>query len=82
MLAIALFHALSRYFLAAAAEHVEAPYHVLSTKSACLGLAAYIVRLLATPDINATDCLRRMLGRIAKTRDRQSRTERILVVQS
>jgi hypothetical protein len=69
ILAITLFHALSRYFLAGAAEHVEAPYDELSTKSACLGLAAYIVRLFVAPDPQMTDWLRCMFQRIARTRD-------------
>ena len=69
ILAITLFHALSRYFLAGAAKHVDAPYDELSTKSACLGLAAYIVRLFVAPDPRMTDWLRHMFQRVARTRD-------------
>ena len=71
VLAIALFHSLSQYFLAAAARHTEAPYSELSTKAACLGLSAYIVRLFLAEESQATQWLRRMLTRIARTRDKK-----------
>ena len=71
LLAVPLFHSLSHYFLAAAARHAQAPYKELSTKSACLGLADYIVRLFADHNLESTDWLRRMLVRIARTPDKK-----------
>ena len=71
VLAISLFHALSRYFSAAAAAYVDAPYDDLSNKSACLGLSGYIVRLFACADHRAADWLRDLLVRIARTRDKK-----------
>lgn len=71
LFAIALFHALSRFFLAAAARQADVPYQELSTKSACLGLADYVVRLFVAHDLDSTDWLRRMLTRIARTRDKK-----------
>ena len=71
ILAIGLFHALSQYFLAAAARHSEDRYSDLSTKSACLGLSAYIVRLFVGHDPRADDWLRQFLERIVRTRDKK-----------
>ncbi len=71
MLAIGLYHALSQYFLAASAEVTGNRYSDLSTKSACLGLSDYIVRLFVNRDPRAADWLQQFLERIARTRDQK-----------
>ncbi len=59
--AIALFHSLSCYFMAAAARYTDSPLQELSIKSACLGMADYVVRLLLTNDLASTEWLDRLL---------------------
>jgi len=70
ILAISLFHALSRYFLAAAARHVDAPYEQLSNKAACLALADSLVRLFLAHEPDAARWLRELLVRIARVRQK------------
>jgi len=71
ILAQAIYVALARFLLAAAAEHVDAPYHDLSVKSAVLALADYLTRLCLDDPDQASGCLPRLLARIARTRDKR-----------
>lgn len=69
ILAQAIYVAVARFLLAAAAEHVDAPYHAISVKSAVLALAEYLARLCLDDPQRALHCLPRLLERIARTRD-------------
>ena len=67
---LALFVAIARTTMAAAAQSTGMTYSTLSPKSACLGFAAYIVRLLLTrSQKDAARLLNRLLARIVRTRD-------------
>jgi Transposase DDE domain len=68
--AVALFVAIARFFMAAAARQSKLPYDSLSPKSGALGLAAYTVRLLLGLDRRrAPLVLDQLLNRIVRTRD-------------
>ena len=69
ILAQAIYLVVARFLLAAAAEHVKAPYYDLSVKSAVLALADYLTRLCLDDPNSATLWLPRLLVRIARTRD-------------
>jgi hypothetical protein len=71
ILAVCLFHSISRYFMAAAAETDGSPFHELSVKSTSLGLAAYVVRILLTDPDRSIHWLRQLLDRVARTRDKR-----------
>jgi hypothetical protein len=65
----AIYIAIARFLLAAAAKHVDAPYHDLSVKSAVLALSDYVTRLCLDDPQAALQWLPRLLERIARTRD-------------
>jgi hypothetical protein len=68
--AVALYVAITRYLMAAAAKESNVPYEDLSPKSGALGLAAYVLRLLLACDANqAAPFLDQVLRRIIKTKD-------------
>ena len=70
--AVALFVAITRYLMAAAAKESKVPYEELSPKSGALGLAAYVLRLLLACDANqAAPFLDQVLRRIIKTKDKK-----------
>lgn len=71
ILAQAIYTVIARFLLAAAAKHVDAPYHELSIKSAVLGLADYLTRLCLDDPAAALQWLPRFLTRIARTRDKR-----------
>lgn len=71
ILAQAIYVAVARFLLAAAATHVDAPYHALSVKSAVLALSAYLTRLCLDDPDRALLCIPRLLARIATTRDKR-----------
>lgn len=65
--AVALFVAITRYLMAAAAREHGVPYESISPKSGVLGLATYIVRLLLACEIDAVEsALARLLDRIVR----------------
>ncbi len=67
---LALFVAIARSTMAVAARSTGVPYSALSPKSACLGFAAYVVRLLLTRSHeDAARLLDRLLARIVRARD-------------
>jgi hypothetical protein len=70
--AVALFVAITRYLMAAAADKHDVPFEEVPPKSGVLGLAAYITRLLLAcdPDEVAT-VLDRLLDRIVRIRYRK-----------
>lgn len=68
--AVALFIAIARFLMAAAAKRHRLAYDSLSPKSATLGLAAYVVRLLVQIDEDRVmPVLDQLLNRIVRTRD-------------
>ena len=67
----AIYTVIARFLLAAAAKHVDAPYHELSVKSAVLGLADYLTRMCLDDPEAALEWLPRFLARIARTRDKR-----------
>ena len=68
--AVALFVAITRYLMAAAAEEHDTPYEELSPKSGSLGLAAYVLRItLACDAEQAVPFLDQVLRRIIRTKD-------------
>lgn len=70
--AVALFVAITRYLMAAAAKESKVPYEDLSPKSGALGLAAYVLRLLLACDADqAAPFLDQVLRRIIKTKDKK-----------
>jgi Transposase DDE domain len=70
--AVALFVAIARYLMAAASKRHRLAYDSLSPKSATLGLAAYVVRLLVESDKGrVAHVLDQILKRIVRTRDRK-----------
>lgn len=71
ILAQAIFVVIARFLKATAADALDADYKDLSTKSAILGLAAYLTRFCLDDPANAVDWLPRLLRRIARTRDKQ-----------
>ncbi len=69
--AVALYVAITRYLMAAAAEKHGTPYQELSPKSGTLGLAAYILRLMLACDADqAAPFLEQVLRRIIRTKDK------------
>lgn len=68
--AVALFVAITRYLMGAAAEEHHEPYESLSPKSGILGLADNIVRLILGADArSAPEVLGQILRRIIRTKD-------------
>jgi len=69
--AVALYVAITRYLMAAAAEKHDTPYQELSPKSGTLGLAAYVLRLMLACDADqAAPFLEQVLRRIIRTKDK------------
>lgn len=63
--AVALFVAITRYLMAAAAREHDVPYESISPKSGVLGFATYIVRLLLACELDMVEsALDRLLDRI------------------
>jgi len=71
ILAQAIYVVLARFLLATAADHVDAPYHDLSVKSAVLALADYLTRLCLDDPGRALRFLPRLLDHVARTRDKR-----------
>ncbi len=70
--AVALYVAITRFLMAAAAVEHDVPFENVSPKSGVLGLAAYITRLLLACDPNdVTRVLDRLLERVARRRVRK-----------
>lgn len=71
ILAQGIFVTIARFLMLVAAEHIEEPAHVLSTKAAILGLADYLTRLVFDDPDHVLRWLPRFLERIARTRDKR-----------
>ena len=65
----AIYVGIARFMMAIAAEHADVDCRDLSTKSAVLALAEYVVRLFIGQRCSASRWMRRLLERIARTRD-------------
>jgi len=71
ILAQAIFVVIARFLQATAADVHEHDYQALSSKTAILGLAAYITRLCLDDPAHATQWLPRLLRRVVRTRDKK-----------
>ncbi len=66
-----LFLGISRYLMAAAGEIHDCPLHEVSQKAAVLNFADQLVRVFRSDSESASQIVRRLLDRIARSRDKR-----------